>query len=83
MKLQIYLLFISVILPNVLTDTTVGLRHVLDQGEHEKLKNFVDKIVNSTVEDLAMPPILQPSTSSTKFLQEELSGSKHQVCKSF
>ena len=71
MKLQIYVLFISVILPNVFTDTTVGLRHVLDQEEHEKLKKFVDKIVNSTVEDLAMPPILQPSTSPTKFLQEE------------
>jgi hypothetical protein len=58
----------------------VGLRHFLDKEEHVKIKEFVEKVVNSTYEDLAMPPILQPSTSPAKFLQEESSGSKHQVC---
>ena len=80
MKLLICVLLNLVILPKVFTDTIVGLRHVLDKEDHEKLKEFVDKVVNSTFEDLAMPPILQPSTSPAKFLQEESSGSTHQVC---
>jgi hypothetical protein len=56
-----------------------GLRHIMSQTDKEKLKDFIDATVNNTSANLTMPFILEPSTSPSRFLKDEMSGSSHQV----
>ena len=56
-----------------------GLRHIMSQTDKEKLKDFIDATVNKTSANLTMPFILEPSTSPSRFLKDETSGSSHQV----
>ncbi len=83
MYLKICFVFMSIYALKVSTveteEKTVGLRHILSKDDHRKLKEFVDEMVNSSSDILSMPYILQPSTTPSKFLQEESTKSVHQV----
>lgn len=83
MYLKINFVFLLIYVLKVSTvesaEKTVGLRHILSKDDHKKLKEFVDETVNSTSDILSIPAILQPSTTPSKFLKEESTGSTHQV----